>query len=101
MNKKDELINNIEKRLKTTMIGAIAKFEKNFAYLWESDTINREKFEDLWDETRNEILNNGNQQIRSAVKELSDFLYGNNPKLNQKYNYKFYFRDHNGDSYEN
>lgn len=101
MNKKEELIFNIEKRLKTTMIGAIAKFEKNFAYLWERDNINREKFEDLWEETRNEILNNGNHQIRAAIKELSDFLYGNNPKLNQKYHYKFYFRDQNGDSYEN
>jgi len=64
MNDKDKLLQNIEKRLKTTMIGSLAKFEENFAYLWENDTINREEYEDLWEETRNEILNNGNNQIR-------------------------------------
>jgi hypothetical protein len=93
MNNKDQLLENIEKRFKTTMIGALAKFEENFAYLWENDTINRERYEDLWEETRNEILNNGNHQIRSALKELHQYLYGENTNFNQKYHYKFYFKN--------
>jgi hypothetical protein len=88
---KEQLINSIETKFKTTMIGALAKFEQNFAYLWENDNINREKYEDLWEDTRNDILNNGNRQIRYAIKDLSDFLYGSR----QKYQYKFYFNDDN------
>ncbi len=87
----EQLIHSIETKFKTTMIGALAKFEQNFAYLWEQDNINREKYEDLWEDTRNEILNNGNRQIRYAIKDLTDFIYG--PR--QKYNYKFYFNDQN------
>lgn len=98
MNKKEELIRNIEKRLKTTMIGALAKFEESFAYLWEEPSINREKYEDLWEDTRNEILNHGNKQIRLAVKELYDFVDGRNNKFQEKYHYKFYFKNpDNGD----
>lgn len=88
---KEQLIHSIETKFKTTMIGALAKFERNFAYLWENDSINREKYEDLWEDTRNEILNNGNRQIRYAIKDLTDFLYG----ARTKYNYKFYFNDQN------
>lgn len=98
MNKED-LLHSIEKRFKTTMIGAIANFEKNFAYLWERDSINREKFEELWEDTRNDILNNGNHQLRSALKELAEFLYRDKPaSFKQKYHYKFYFRNPNGDT---
>jgi hypothetical protein len=99
-----ELIHSIEKRMKTTMIGAIAKFEDRFSYLWEEDNVNKERYEDLWDNTRNDILNHGNHQIRSAIKELSDFVYGPQKEFNQKYHYKFYFKNpdsNNGDSYEN
>ena len=85
MNNKDQLLENIEKRFKTTMIGALAKFEENFAYLWENDTINRERYEDLWEET--------NHQTRSALKELHQYLYGENTNFNQKYHYKFYFKN--------
>lgn len=97
-----EILYNLEKRMKTTMIGALAKFEDNFAYLWEEDNVNQERYEDLWEQTRNDILNNGNHQIRSAIRELSEFLYGPKTNINQKYHYKFYFKNQNGDdSYEN
>jgi hypothetical protein len=95
IDKKEELIMNMEKRLQTTMIGSIAKFEQNFAYLWEEPNINRERYEDIWEDTRNEILNHGNRQIRAALRELSDFLYNDHPKVESKYNYKFYFKDDN------
>jgi hypothetical protein len=100
MNKED-LIHSIETKFKTTMIGALAKFEQNFAYLWENDNINSEKYEDLWEDTRNDILNNGNRQMRYAMKDLSDFLYGPQHNFKQKYNYKFYFNDQNQDNGDN
>ena len=56
------------------MIGSISKFENRFGYLWGhfSDdllTEEQEKFADLWDFTRNEILNQGNQQIRQIQED--------------------------------
>ena len=61
-------------RIRTTMIGAISKFENSFGYLWGhfSDdplTEEQEKFADLWDITRNDILNQGNQQIRHITND--------------------------------
>jgi len=95
MDYKQELIYNLEKRFQTTMIGALAKFEENFAYLWDDNNPNCDKNEDIWENTRNDILNNGNRQMRLALKELSEFLYANSPKINQKYHYKFYFKNPN------
>lgn len=56
------------------MIGAISKFENRFGYLWnhfndDPLTAEQEKFADLWDFTRNEILNQGNQQIRQIQQD--------------------------------
>jgi hypothetical protein len=98
MNNKEELMREIETKIKTTMIGAIAQFEKYFGYLWEEDNINREKYEDLWEEARNNILNNGNNQIRSALRSLSDYLNNRPSSFKEKYHYKFYFKD-NQDRY--
>jgi hypothetical protein len=42
---KEQLLNNIEKRFKTTMIGALARFEESFGYLWEDDSSQRLMFE--------------------------------------------------------
>lgn len=93
MNDKNNIINEIEKRLKTTMIGSLAQFEKYFGYLWENDHANREKYEDLWETTRNNILNNGNHQTRLALKALGEYLYDTSFK--EKYHYKFYFPNNN------
>jgi hypothetical protein len=92
-----QLLEAMEKRLKTTMIGSLARFEESFGYLWEKDTNTREYFEKLWDETRNSILNNGNNQLRLAVDELEAFFY-NKPvkmKFQQKYQYTFNPRNDN------
>ena len=93
MKNPEELIYEMEKRLKTTMIGALAKFEQNFGYLWEEDGPDQQMYEDMWEDTRNSILNQGNHQIRSAIKELGDYLFKRN--FNQKYHYKFYFNKDN------
>ena len=55
------LMNNINKRFKTTMIGALARFEDSFGYLWEDENNpNSENFNILWERVRDDILNNGN-----------------------------------------
>jgi hypothetical protein len=61
---------NMEKRIQTTMIGALDKLEKNFGKLWGHYkdaplTEQEEEFAELWDITRNQILNQGNNQIRN------------------------------------
>jgi hypothetical protein len=96
-NDQNEILKNIETRLKTTMIGSLAKFEEHFGYLWEEDNKNRLEYERLWDQTRNAILNNGNNQIRLALDELEEY-FSDSPRqatFREKYKYKFYFN--NGD----
>jgi hypothetical protein len=79
----------LTKRFQTTMIGALFEFEKAFGYLWGQDkneedlTDNELDFLDRWDNVRNQILNNGNNQLRKAIVDLSK----NNGNI--KYNYKF------------
>jgi hypothetical protein len=65
----------MESRIKTTMIGSLSKMEQNFGYLWGHFkdgplTEQQEKFADLWDYTRNQILNQGNKQIRQMKEDL-------------------------------
>jgi len=83
--------NLLIKRFQTTMIGALHEFEKAFGYLWgqhksedQDLTENEIKFLDLWDDTRNRILNNGNNQMRKAIVDLE------NSTITTKYNYRFY-----------
>ena len=84
--------NILKKRIQTTMIGALHEFEKSFGYLWGQDksedeelTEKEDKFLDIWEDTRNKVLNNGNNQLRKAVSEI------NKIQGNLKYNYKFYW----------
>lgn len=82
--------NILTKRFQTTMIGALFAFEETFGHLWgqnkdENDLTNSElDFLDRWDLVRNQILNNGNGQLRKAISDLT--------KLNGqlRYHYKFY-----------
>lgn len=84
----------LTKRFQTTMIGALFEFEKTFGFLWglgkdEEDLTNSElDFLERWDLTRNQILNNGNNQLRKAIVDLEQV----NPN-NIKYNYRFYKRE--------
>lgn len=71
--------NILKKRFQTTMIGALYEFEKSFGYLWgyhktedEPLTEKEETFLDIWEETRNKILNNGNNQLRKAISEIEN-----------------------------
>lgn len=86
----------LKKRFQTTMIGALYEFEKSFGYLWGYDkdedeelTDKEEKFLDIWEDTRNRILNNGNNQLRKSISEIK------NNTGHYKYNYKFYPKERN------
>ena len=74
---KKRLIKNVEKKFKTTMIGALACFEKYFGELWghDEDELNSEqlRYRELWEQTRTEILNNGNSQLRIAQEEIAQY----------------------------
>lgn len=97
-NLEKELIDNVYKKFQTTMIGAIARFEDNFGYLWESNSRESDKFADMWEYTRNSILNNGNKQARSAMEDLTNFFQSHKYNLNGKYNYKIVLDNNKGDN---
>lgn len=85
----DNLKYILTKRFQTTMIGALFEFEKNFGHLWgqfknenENLTEAEEKYLDLWEYTRNLILNNGNNQLRKCLSDIAPV----------KYKYTFYNR---------
>lgn len=66
----------IKKRILTTMIGALARFENSFGYLWGIDNPNPTQDqlnnEAIWEKLRTEILDHGNNQIRGAILELKE-----------------------------
>lgn len=87
MNKNEQ--NILTKRFQTTMIGALFQFEEAFGYLWGQDkdindlTETEERFRLKWENTRNEILNNGNNQLRKCISDMMRYY-------EPKYSYKFY-----------
>lgn len=93
MHNQHKLIHDIETKFKTTMIGSLARFEEAFGHLWEEEGPDQQEYLDLWEYTRNSILNNGNKQMRAALDELSSVVFGT---YKTKYTYKFHNRN-NGD----
>lgn len=81
-----------EKRIETTMIGALSRFENIFGYLWGHHKNHNEQltdkevyFDNLWQDVRNNILNHGNQQIRAMNNDMNK----HSTQTPLKYNYKF------------
>lgn len=81
----------VEKRIQTTMIGALARVEDNLGFLWGLDkdentplTKDEEKYADLWEFTRNQILNQGNAQIRYLKDDFDK--WGPGAKVRYHYN---------------
>lgn len=76
---KKKLMETINKRMKTTMIGALDSFEKAFGHLWghglhESELTEEQKeFRKIWEETRAEVLDKGNNQLRASMGELANY----------------------------
>lgn len=83
---KNQILQNLETRFKTTMIGALAKFEESFGHLWEEVGPDQQEYIDTWEYTRNLILNNGNKQMRAAINDLEAILYNT---YKTKHVYKF------------
>ena len=93
MNKETKGI--LTKRFQTTMIGSLYEFEQTFGYLWGMDkeeknlTASENRFRLLWEDTRNAILNNGNNQLRKCISDLEKA--SDNPQI--RHTYKFYKRN--------
>lgn len=87
----DDQQDMLSKRFQTTMIGALFQFEEAFGYLWGFDkededlTESEYNFKLKWEDVRYRILNNGNNQLRLAVKDL-DKIRSN--KNHYHYNYR-------------
>jgi hypothetical protein len=66
----------IEKKIMTTTVGSLARFEDKFGELWgdglpKTDlTPEQVEFRRKWADVRNDILNLGHRQIRSLQNEL-------------------------------
>ena len=83
----DKIIADIEIKFKTTMIGSLARFEESFGHLWEEEGPDQQEYLDLWEYTRNSILNNGNKQMRAATNELANtFVSSHQSKITYKFN---------------
>lgn len=100
MNKRQEqIIKDVETRLKTIMIGSISRIEKSFGYLWnhgdDPTTTTQELFADKWEDLRLDLLNHGNNQIRATINDLENFF----DKQNEyNYNYNFILKNKNNRS---
>ena len=66
---KKRLLNNLEKKFNTTIIGSLAVFEEEFGHLWghglPNDQLTEEQKElkRLWKRARVKILDNGGSMI--------------------------------------
>ena len=90
---KRHLLNKIETRFKTIMIGSLAKIEDNLGFLWAYDTDDKltdeqQKYLDIWENLRNEILNHGNYHLREGLDDIEDYF-----DREERYSYKFIFND--------
>lgn len=76
-NSKRKLEEVLKRKFRTTFIGALDHFEKTFGHLWghelcASDCTERQiEWREYWERCRIAILDNGNDQLRSAKDELS------------------------------
>lgn len=75
----NRLSKNIEKKIRTTFIGDINTVEKYFGELWGhgkdyKDLTESEKRErKVWDACRKEMLDKGNNELRAANSEISQY----------------------------
>jgi len=94
MQNKKHVEYTIKKKIETTMIGALARFEEGFGRLWGHDSdepLSQDQIRNkmVWDNVRESILDHGNSQIRKALSEIK------NNKLDKvKYSYYYKF-NHN------
>ena len=76
---KKRLMKNVERKFKTTMIGALSTLESSFGFLWgfevpeEDKTPEQKKVYEIYEEARAQILDRGNTQIRNLESEFVNY----------------------------
>jgi len=75
---KQRLLKIGQKKIQTTMIGALSSVEKHFGFLWGHEqedelTAEQQHVKSLFEEIRAEILDRGNNQIRNLEAELAHY----------------------------
>jgi len=76
---KQRLLRNIQRKLNTTFIGSLSKFEVAFGELWGHGkdvselTETEQSFREAWEQCRTSVLDNGNSQARGVVSELNEY----------------------------
>ena len=76
---KNDLKMKIAKFMTTSFVFAQAQMEKEFGFLWDHDSDTEEiteeqaEFEDLYENFRKKVLDNGNNQIRFLNKLLDRY----------------------------
>jgi len=77
---KRQLIDAITKKMKTAMIGSLSSIEEALGFLWGLDLPEEERTQDqldfeenVWQPLRTEILNKGNNQLRAAIDEITQY----------------------------
>ena len=67
----------LKKKVTTTMIGSLSSIEKHFGFLWEGDpndmTPEQKTMYEIYQKTRQEILDKGNAQAKNVDAELSQY----------------------------
>lgn len=85
----NNIIDDVDSRMKTLMIGFIDRFEQSFGYLWahgkQPNTDQQKLFKDKWSSLRTDLLNYGNHQIRLATGDIQRESRSDK----YKYHYKF------------
>lgn len=91
-----DIVQNIQKRFQTAMIGSLARMEDYFGFTWghNEENITNKQLEnlDLWEELREDILDHCNYQMRCALNDLKNFLDSSleePPKYKETIRFKF------------
>ncbi len=75
----ERLQRSLEKKCRTTFIGAISSMEKEFGPLWGHGTpvteLTEEQafYRERWERLRKEILDKGNAELRAVRNEVADY----------------------------
>lgn len=73
----DSLKERMANRIRTTMIGAISSIEEYFGFLWghdeENPTKSQKDLKRVFEDLRKEILDKGNNQLRSIDSDLCNY----------------------------
>ena len=74
----EALIDSIERRFKTTIIGSLARVEDHLGFVWGHDqdmiSIDQSDNRQIWQDLREDILDHGNYQLRATLTDIRKFI---------------------------